>query len=436
MSKTRNILFGLVAGLGLVNMTGCDDICGPCGSIETGNLSISGQARLDGFFKAVADFKGAVDFIKADFDANIIALAEVYGVIDADWSGSVDAALVGQLKTAIEADFTASLDGGIKVVYAPPKCEANISVAVEAQASCEASAECEVMVDPGEVSVQCEGSCQGGCDAECSGEFSCAVEAPSVECSGMCEGACELSAEAECSGTCRGTCSGTCSATDANGQCAGTCEGMCMGTCEFEAAASCNGSCSGTCLVEQGSAECDASAECRGSCSGSCTGSCTGSATPPSASADCSASAECNAQASAQAEANLECSPPSLDISFAFNAELMGDVAGQAAFSARLKELKVRGAAILQGTAKLKALIDGEVNGEVVFSPSPLANLTAEMQGFVTGGVEILGEIPKGRITCVIPAFEEAITALGQAGASVGGTIEAQASFATIFTAG
>ncbi len=436
MSKTRNILFGLVAGLGLVNMTGCDDICGPCGSIETGNLSISGQARLDGFFKAVADFKGAVDFVKADFDANIIALAEVYGVIDADWSGTVDAALVGQLKTAIEADFDASLDGGIKVVYAPPKCEANISVAVEAQASCEASAECEVEVDPGNVSVQCEGSCSGSCSGTCEGELSCAVEAPSVACSGSCEGSCELDAAASCDGTCRGTCEGTCSATDANGQCAGTCDGMCTGTCEFAAAAECSGMCNGTCLVEQGSAECTAEAECRGSCDAECSGSCTGSATPPSASANCEASAECNAQASAQAEANLECTPPSLDIQFAFNADLMADAAGQAAFSARLKELKVRGAAILQGTAKLKALIDGEVNGEVVFSPSPLANLTAEMQGFVTGGVEILGEIPKGRITCVIPAFEEAIVALGEAGGSVAGTIEAQASFATIFTAG
>ena len=31
-----------------------DEICGPCGSIETGQLSISGNARLDGFFAAVA----------------------------------------------------------------------------------------------------------------------------------------------------------------------------------------------------------------------------------------------------------------------------------------------------------------------------------------------------------------------------------------------
>lgn len=430
MSNTRNIIFGLVAGLGMINMTGCDDICGPCGTIATGNLSIAGQARIDGFFKAVADFKGSVDFVKADFDANIIALAEVWGVVEVGYSGAVDADLVAALKAEIQGQISANLQGGIQVVYAPPKCTANINVAVEAQASCEASAECDVMVDPGSVSVMCEGSCSGGCSAECSGEFSCEVEAPSIACEGMCEGACTLDAAASCEGTCRGTCSGECSARDGNGDCAGACDGMCTGTCEFEAAASCQGTCSGKCLVDQGSAQCTAEANCRGSCSGECSGGCEGSATPPSASASCEASADCQAQASAQAEANVECTPPSLDIQYSFSAGVNAEA--QALFAARIKELKVRGAAILQGSARLQALITGEVNGQVIFEVAPLVKLQAEIKGFIDGGIDILGEVPKGRINCVIPAFIEAGEALASAGGSVTGTIEAQASFATI----
>lgn len=431
-SRTYALLAGgLIAGLSITAVQGCDadDICGPCGTLAGGSLSISGSAKLDGFFNATATLTNATARIRGEFEADILALADVYGLAAA----KVDANFVGQLVGAIKADFAANLEGGIQVVYKAPTCQANVSVAVDAQAKCEASASCDVKVDPGSVEVECSGMCEGGCSGSCSGELSCAVKAPSIACEGSCEGACELTAAASCDGTCRGDCSGTCSARDGNGDCAGKCEGMCEGTCEFAAAAKCNGMCSGTCLVDQGSASCTAEAECRGSCDAKCSGGCKGEVKPPSASADCEASADCQASASAQANASLECTPPSLDISYGFKANVNGGA--QAQFMARIGELKLRGAAILQGAAKLEALINGKIDGEVVFNPSPLASLRASMEGIASAGVkgDLFADVPKGRIGCVIPAMKEAVEALGRAGSEVGGTIQAQVMFATVF---
>lgn len=429
---------GLLAGLSLFAVQGCDDggplgdVCGPCGTIAGGSLSISGSAKLDGFFNATGQLTNAAAQIRGQFNADILALADVYGLARAE----VNADFTAQLIAKIKADFKDNLQGGIKVVYKPAECSANVSVAVDAQAKCEVEADCKVEVDPGEVSVKCEGSCSGGCSGTCSGEASCAVKAPSVTCTGKCEGACQLDAAASCDGTCRGDCDGECSVRDNDGKCAGSCTGMCSGTCEFKAAASCNGSCSGTCLVEQGSAECTAEAECRGSCDAECSGGCKGTATPPSASADCDASADCQAQASAQASASIECTPPSLDLQYDFAAGI--DAKAQGQFLARIGELRVRGAAILQGGAKLSALITGEIDGEVVFDPAPLAQITASLDGVIKAGVDgdLFANVPKGRLVCVIPAFQEAIKALGNVGTEVSGTIEAQAMFGAFLTTG
>ena len=63
---------------------------------------------------------------------------------------------------------------------------------------------------------------------------------------------------------------------------------------------------------------------------------------------------------------------------------------------------------------------------------SPIANLTAQIQGFASGdaGAEIIAEVPAGRINCVIPAFIEAGEILADLGGTASGTISAQASFA------
>ena len=432
---------GIVAGLALTAVQGCDDvpgsdICGPCGTIAGGSLSISGSAQLDGFFNATGQLNAAFLQIRGQFEADVRALASLYPELNVTADTAIDGAFVGKVKAAIQADFAASLDGGIKVVYKAPQCSANVSVAVDAQAKCEVQGGCDVKVDPGSVSVVCEGGCSGSCEGTCSGEASCAVKAPSVKCEGTCEGSCTVEAGAACEGTCRGDCDGSCSAEDGNGKCAGTCDGMCMGTCELKAAAKCEGTCSGSCLVEPGSASCTAEAECRGSCEGTCSGSCTGKATPPSASAKCDASADCQAQASAQASASLECTPPSLDLQYRFSAALEGDVKAQGAFLYRVGEIRVRGAAILQGFARLGALIDGKIDGKVVFDPSPLAQISASLQGVVSAGVDgdLFANVPKGRLLCVIPAMQAAVKTLASVGTEASATISAQADFATLFT--
>jgi hypothetical protein len=433
----RHNRFAPLAALALLCVpllsTGCDaeKICGPCGSIETGQLSISGNAQLDGFFSAVYTLDQATAQISGDFEGHIVALAEVYGVAGAEAGYSAD--LLAGLKAAITADIEANASGGIAVTYKGPECKASVDVAIDAQASCEVQADCEVMVDPGQASVACEGTCSGECSGSCSGELSCAVTTPTLNCEGMCEGSCELSAAATCEGTCRGTCMGECSASDANGDCAGVCDGMCDGTCEFTGEASCMGTCNGTCKVEQGSVQCSAEASCSGSCDAECSGSCEGSFEPPSASAECEASADCKAQASAQANASVECTPPTLQLEFAFTGGGQGDLA---AFSARVAELKTRGAAILQGAANLEVLINGTVDGEVVFEVSPLAQITTSIEGLISAGFEGEIEIPAGRLPCVLPAFEESISALGEIGTGFAGTISAQADFASFVTTG
>ena len=426
---------GLALGFGTTALTACDaaeDICGPCGSIATGQLSIAGNAQLDGFFTAVHSFNGATGSIKAEFDADILALADVWGYGEA--GATVDAAFVDGLVAAIKGEISANLEGGLKVNYVPASCQANVNVAVEAQASCEASADCDVQVDPGQVSVACEGTCSGSCSGSCSGEASCAVTTPTVACEGSCEGACELEAGGSCEGTCRGTCDGNCSLTNAEGECEGECDGMCTGSCELTAKAECSGTCHGTCYVDQGSAQCTAEAECSGSCDAECGGSCEGTFEPPSASANCEASADCNAQASAQASAELTCTPPQLDISYGFKAGL--DASAKAEFTAKMTELRVRGVAILQGMAKLSALITGKVEGEVVFDPAPAAQILGELNAVIDVGVSGDLDIPSGRLPCVIPALKEAASIMGGAAGEFSGTIEGQVKFASVFGIG
>jgi hypothetical protein len=410
---------------------GFEEICGPCGTIASGDVGISGDARLDGFFKALGTMQSATATIKADFDGNIRALAATFGVTIA---GEVNAAAVGQLVTAIEGEIDANVQGSLSVDYQPPKCQANVNVAFEAQAKCEVKGGCEAEVNPGQLSVSCEGKCTGGCSGACSGDLSCEVEAPSIACSGACEGACNLDVAATCAGTCRGDCSGTCSAEDGEGNCAGKCDGNCTGTCELAVAASCSGTCTGKCLVNQGAAECTGSVSCRGSCNAECEGSCEGNFEPPSASVDCDATADCQASAKAEANASLECTPPQLNIDYGFAANV--NAAARAEFAAKLTELRVRGVAIVQGAAKYEALLTGEVNGEVVFNPSPLAELRTSITGFANASAFADLDLTVGNIQCTVAAFAEAGRLAGSLATGTTATLQAQAEFVGAFTSG
>jgi hypothetical protein len=413
--------------------SGSEALCGDCGTIATGDIGISGDARLDGFFKALGTISNATASIKADFDTNIRALAAVY---DLDFTGEVNAAVVTQLKGKIQADITANVQGGLSVDYQPPRCQANLNVAIEAQAKCEVKADCAVQATPPVISVACEGTCTGSCEGSCTGNFACEVQGPSIECSGKCEGSCTLEAAGECGGTCHGDCDGTCSFENTDGSCAGKCTGDCSGRCELTVAAECSGTCSGKCLTTAPSGGCTGDASCHGSCSGKCSGGCEGNFTPPSASANCSASADCQASAKAEANASLDCTPPQLEVNYAFKASLLTNVGGQAQFSARLTELRVRGLAIVQGAAKYQALINGKVDGVDVFKPAPLAELKTSVSGMANASAFADFEIAPARIPCAVAAFGEAGTVLATITTNSTATISAQAEFVSAFTSG
>lgn len=412
---------------------GAQGLCGPCGEIARGDVGISGDARLDGFFKALGNIQNTTVLVKTDFDANIRALAAVYGV---EVDGAINAELVNDLVAAIRADINANVEGSVTVNYQPPRCQANVNVAVEAQARCEAKAECQVSATPGEVSVACQGTCTGSCEGTCEGTLACEVNAPSIECTGSCEGACTFEAAAVCNGTCRGTCDGECSLENADGSCAGTCDGECEGTCEFAAAATCEGTCSGKCLVEPGSAQCTAEASCRGTCNGECTGGCEGSFTPPSASANCEASADCTASAKAEANASLDCTPPQLELEYAFAGNV--DIEAQAEFRAKLAELRVRGTAIVQGAAKYEALLTGKVEGRVIFETPPVDELRANLESLADLSADGMArfDMPTAKIPCALAAFGDSVDMLGALGTQTTATLQAQAAFVSAFTAG
>jgi hypothetical protein len=188
----------------------------------------------------------------------------------------------------------------------------------------------------------------------------------------------------------------------------------------------CSGECHGECSVEV-EAECEGS--CEGSCDAECSGGCEGTATPPSCSVDaeCEASADCQASASAEASASLECTPPSLEIDFQLNASL--DASAKASFLAKMKAFTAQMAAVAQGMAKLRALVDAEYAAELEIE-SPVVVLTGQIEGFISGGVDSFTsfDVPKAKIPCLIPAFQDSVDILGSVATDGAATVQAQIS--------
>ena len=373
------IASGLFAGMGMTAVQGCDDggggplgnLAEQCGlvcaaeGIAEGNASISGVASVDAFFGAVVTFSQAAIDVSAGIDAELRGIAVSLGLDPA--SGAAE------IKAAIQAKVSGAVSGGLKINYAPPAC------AVSASATVEATAKCDASVDPGKVEVECQGSCEADasvsatCDA--SADVKCVAQAPSVACSGMCEGTCSAMGGVACEGTCNGACDGTCSVRNANGECAGRCEGTCGGTCQLQAAAKCGGSCEGSCTYTPPDAKCDANAqircEAKADAKVACNGRCDGEVTPPKASAECEASAK------AEVNAKVECTPPSVEITWQWSAELEGNATAQAEFKAWITGFKGRFAALLAATKRVKFVLDAG------------AGLTAAASGAVKGAIDV-----------------------------------------------
>jgi hypothetical protein len=344
----------------------CGLVCASEGVAE-GNFAISGIRGVDAFFSSVVSFDTKASVIAGNINAE---LGRIQAAVGAESTAAAD------IKAAMVAKFKLDAQADIKVSYKPAEC------AVSAKATLEATAKCDANFSPGSAKVECKGSCKAEASAEvdcgASAEVKCVGTAPNLACEGECSGACELDAAASCSGTCRGQCSGTCSAEDAMGNCAGSCDGMCTGTCELAAAAECNGKCKGECTYTPPDGECEASAqvkcEAMGSASVECQGECDGEVVPPMASAECQASAK------AEAELNVECTPPSIDISYQFDASLdaAAKAQAQAEFEAFLVTFRASFGAIL---AELK-------KADVVLKAG--AEIAGSAEGAVTDAVEAI----------------------------------------------
>ena len=100
-----------------------------------------------------------------------------------------------------------------------------------------------------------------------------------------------------------------------------------------------------------------------------------------------------------------------------------------------MRELERRSTAILQGAAALRAIVTGEVDGELAFDPPPLSELNAALTQLVQLGFADMA-IPAGRLPCVEPAVLAATEALGQVGGDSSATIEAQSLFVAFLIGG
>lgn len=399
----------MLSGCGEEGLGGLAEQCGlacPTKGVLEGNASISGIISVDSFFGAVVDFSNAAGTVNGNIRAQLDAIALSVGL--------KQGAAAADIKAAIQARLAASVNGGLTIKAEPARCEANVDVSVKAAAAC------DVDVDPGSVEVKCEGSCtiDAEAQAKCTGEakLSCKGTAPNLECAGNCTGSCDISGGAECGGTCNGKCTGECSAKDAQGNCRGACKGTCEGTCELRAGGECKGKCEGSCEYTPPSGSCEAGAEVR--CTGSakvdveCKGGCEGNVTPPKVSAECQASVD------ARASASIECTPPSVDITFEFNAELQGDVQKQAEFRAWINGLRVQLGEIKGSLAK----------AEILFDAAGRVKTAAE--GAVTGAVNVAGEGDlKASIgaACALTELPKAATLLTDAGTALEGSISAVA---------
>ncbi len=416
----RPLSFLGLAGLGLAApfaLQGCEEVAGACGldcsadAYASGQVSISGIPEIDAFFSASLELETAMSTTATDIRAELDAIAVSVG-LDKGAGGA-------EIAAAVNARFDAA--GEIAIDFKPPRCEASVEV------SAKAAAECDVMVDPGEATVACQGSCEAeaGVMVDCGAEamLTCTGTAPNLACDGTCEGTCavDVSAGATCEGTCKGQCSGTCSLTNAMGECEGECMGMCMGTCEtnLEAGASCSGQCQGQCTYTppEGMCEASASASCEAMAGGSveCSGKCEGSFEPPSVSAECEASVE------AKAKAKAECKPPELAIEIRFAAGV--DANAQAEFKAWLEGFKGHFSAILALRAR----------GELILDAS--AGLLAAAEGAVSATFDTLaveGSFQeKFGGACALRNLPDAVNGVTSAAGSLEAEFSAAASFTT-----
>lgn len=405
----------LALGLSTALSAGCErnpisdggDICGlgcPDEGLADGNASISGIASVDAFFAAVVGFDKAALEVKAGVDAELRAIA-----VSLDLEAGASAA---DIRAALSGKFKNTIEGGLKVKYAPPRCSVDAKVAIDASAKCDAE------IDPGMASVECKGTCtvdasaSASCDA--SAKVMCKGTAPELKCSGTCTGTCESMAGVQCEGTCNGGCDGTCTVTNANGDCAGECMGTCTGTCELKAGAHCEGDCQGSCEYEAPGGQCEAGAEVRcqaaADASAECNGSCDGEVVPPKAKAECEASVE------AEAKMQAQCTPPSLEIGWQWKAGFEDELE-RAKFKAWVEGFRLRYAGLLAASARAELVLEaGTGLGDAA------VQLVTSVQTDFAGDTSLRATVG---VLCAVAELESVGTLLQSGSGALSGSVSA-----------
>ena len=439
-STTRRAAAGLLflGACGANDGNGCADeapfpgsSCGPCRTLSGGGADSTGVGSIDALVTATTSLSNALLSSRGTFETEVRALADAFGVSLGDAVITADIVGYGSITTirssfsidAIEADLRAS--GSLSVQVRPARCWANVEVAAQAQLNCEVDSGCEVDVEAPALSVSCKGTCAGACEGSCEGAGACALPPEGATCAGACEGTCALSEGATCEGTCEGTCTVDGATEDVSGRCAGICEG----TCTLDPEATCEGTCHGSCVLPEASS-CAGEVSCRGTCDGTCTGACEGEATPSSGSADCEATAQCQSAAAMEGSAAVQCAPPTIDASLNFDDGV--NTAARAAAQAKLAALRRHAIPALHSGARLLALSTGDFDGDGQAEVEPLpVRLSAVVEGVIDGNGELLGDVPAGRLPCVIPLLTDVASTLAQLGSEGAALIEVQFAFST-----
>jgi hypothetical protein len=130
------------------------------------------------------------------------------------------------------------------------------------------------------------------------------------------------------------------------------------------------------------------------------------------------AKAECEASVDAEAKVRAECTPPSLEIRWQWNAELMGDVQAQAEFKAWIEGFRGRYAALLAASARGGAGAQGR-RGADHGGGRPGRQPAGRARG--TGRPARAD----GRARCALTELETVGTVLGDASAALSGSVSA-----------
>jgi len=445
MSARKLAVAGLLAAavsLGVLAQ-GCEEVlevCAACGDLAEGNITVSGEPRLDGTLEAAyllwVEARAAADA----FDEEMALLAEEYGV-PVPASGEFGTGDVQALVDAIRAQLVDT--EGITAVFEvePGRCWIGRDLALERQLACEDRLNCYIPAEcadeqRGGCTGLCVGFCRDGCEGECYAEASETNE----ECLGGCIGGCDTTDPSVCAARCCGSCSVSCSAYNSVAQCDGYCPGLCTGDCVGRIPFECDGLCRGLCQVPHGVGNsCDG--ECRGDCSNSaCEGRCRGHFRPEGCDRPdrCESLYDCRETAKNLAWAHLRCEGASARVGLVVSPAFTGD---RATIASQAERVELALASVARSHAALALLVDGEDDtGEL--TPEDLVEVAAEggvlpdyvNQPDVLAGYSVVADrvhlplsalkarlgmlaesatsgdytLAAGPLPCVIPAFEEA----------------------------